>query len=164
MNVINPLLFFILILTSLTPWQHEIAGTVTAVFDGNTLELVTPENEHYRVVLEGIDCPELTQDFGPEAKVVLENMVLHRKAAIIISGKDRLKNYIAVIVLPDHKDPRLVLLAEGLSWTSEKNPDQVFEAMRVNAAAKKVGLWQQDNPTPPWIHRRELSMREAKSR
>lgn len=164
MNAINLLPFFTLILTSLTAGQNEIAGTVTAVFDGNTFELTTPENEHYSVVLEGIDCPELTQDYGPEAKAVLEDLVLHRKLAIIISGKDRFKNYIAVVVLPDHTDPRLVLLREGLSWTREKDPDPVLEAMRVDAAAKKVGLWRQDNPTPPWIHRRELSMREAKSR
>lgn len=164
MNLITLLCFLPLILLSPNEPDNGIDGTVSAVFDGNTLEVVTDKNESYRVVLAGIDCPELSQEYGTEAKSVLEKCVLHQKVVLFIYGKDRFKNYIGVVFLHDQEDVRIRLLTSGLAWTSEKTPDPELESVRAAAAATKKGLWKQNNPTPPWIYRRQRSMQEAKSR
>src|SRR5688500_13042566 len=137
---------------------------VTQVFYGNTLEVATSANEYYRIVLVGIDCPELTQEYGAEAKAALEKWALHQTVVVRIYGKDRLKNYIGIVFLPDQTDVRLVLLTRGLAWTTEKAPDADLESIRAEAAAERKGLWKQEKPTPPWIYRRQESMQEAKSR
>jgi micrococcal nuclease len=143
---------------------EDISGNVTQVYDGNTLEVITPEKEIYLVVLEGIDCPELTQPYGDRAKMYLEAIVLHKKVTIHIHGKDRLKNYIAVVVVCGDRDVRIDLLHEGLTWSSEKNPIPELEVLRLKAVDQRKGLWIQELPIPPWTYRRQQSMLEPKSR
>jgi micrococcal nuclease len=55
------------------------------------------------------------------------------------------------------------LLKEGLAWTAEKNPIPELEEYRIKAKEKERGIWKQENPTPPWIYRRQQSMMQAKS-
>ncbi|HEY9045882.1 MAG TPA: thermonuclease family protein [Ohtaekwangia sp.] len=140
-----------------------VTGKVTSVIDGNTLEVLGDDNQTYKVMLAGIDCPELTQVFGNHAKLYLQKLTLNKKVTVNITGKDRWGNYLAVVLVKGTDDPRIDLLKEGLAWTSEKNPDPDFEAHRVRAQEKGKGLWKDNNPTPPWTYRREQSMMEAKS-
>jgi endonuclease YncB( thermonuclease family) len=60
-------------------------------------------------------------------------------------------------------DPRVELLKQGLAWTSEKDPIPELESHRNEAQQKGKGLWKNDNPTPPWIFRRQQSMMQPKS-
>ena len=78
-------------------------------------------------------------------------------------GKDRLGNTLGEVMIGGKKDPRIDLLTEGLAWTSENHPMADLEGLRVSAQAKGKGLWKQNNPTPPWIYRREQSMLQPKS-
>jgi micrococcal nuclease len=144
--------------------NDEIKGSVIAVHDGNTLEVEGENNEYYRVILQGIDCPELKQKYGDKAKERLEEMILHKEVIIRIHGKDRLRNYIAIVLLGGEADIRIDLLIEGLAWTAEKNPLPELEFHRCKAAEKGKGLWIQDAPIAPWIYRRQQSMLHPKSR
>lgn len=142
----------------------RIQGQVTSIIDGNTLEVTTADGEVYRVVLPGIDCPELTQDFGIEARDLLNKLTMNAEVVVHLHGKDRLKNYIGIIVIEGRGDIRLPLLEEGLAWTSEKDPLPELEIIRADAMGRKAGLWKRKDPVPPWVFRREQSMLEAKSR
>jgi micrococcal nuclease len=140
-----------------------LEGKVVTVIDGNTIEVVMSDQQHYKFSLLGIDCPEIGQDFGVEAKRFLEKMILNKAVTISEHCKDRLGNSLAVVKIKGSKDPRVALLKEGLAWTLEKNPDEELEGHRIQAQQKKVGLWQMVNPTPPWTYRREQTMLSAKS-
>jgi micrococcal nuclease len=142
----------------------SITGKVISVIDGNTIEVLTSDNQKEKFLLAGVDSPELTQEYGERAKKFLEKLVLEREVKVTVQGKDRWGSYLAVIVLvKGDVDPRVELLREGLAWTSEKNPMPDLESHRVAAQEKGKGLWKQDNPTPPWIYRRQQSMLQAKS-
>jgi micrococcal nuclease len=141
----------------------EITGKVVAVIDGNTVEFQTADNETFKFVLSGIDAPELNQEFGSEAKKLLERLVSGQSAIIFIEGKDRLGNRVGSLVYGKNKDPRHELLERGLAWTAEKNPKPEFETIKEAAKSKEKGLWELPNPTPPWIFRRQQSMLTAKS-
>lgn len=143
---------------------EEMKGIVVAVQDGNTLEIAIENNEKYRIVLQGIDCPELNQDYGATAKKILARLVLHKEVTFRVYGKDRNRNYIAFVLLKGETDIRIDLLQAGLAWTAEKNPLPELEIHRNQAAVKRKGLWKQDAPVPPWIFRREQSMLQPKSR
>lgn len=134
------------------------------VSDGNTIELLTDENELYKVELAGIDCPELKQPFGLEAKHLLEKSIKGNKVEAFIEGKNRWGVRQAIIIPNEGDDPRLKLLAEGLAWTSEKNPNPEFESIRVDAQDHGKGLWKDKDPTPPWIYRRQQTMLSPKFR
>lgn len=145
-------------------WANDnIIGKVVSVIDGNTLEVIGEDNEIYKILLHGIDCPELEQEYGAKAKKALEKLVLEKKVLVKIQGRDRLGNRLGVIIIEGEEDPRFELLKEGLAWTSEKNPIEELETIKEKAREKNRGLWREDSPTPPWIFRRQQSMMQPKS-
>jgi micrococcal nuclease len=140
----------------------ETAGTVTAVIDGNTIDVLAEDKETYKITLAGVDSPELTQAYGEAARKYLEKLLLEKQVLVRFQGKDRKGNYIGVVLKGD-VDVRIALLKEGLAWTTEKDPLPELEAYRSIAQQKGKGLWREANPTPPWTYRREQSMMEPKS-
>lgn len=145
-------------------WANDnIIGKVVSVIDGNTLEVIGEDNEIYKILLHGIDCPELEQEYGAKAKKALEKLVLEKKVLVKIQGRDRLGNRLGVIIIEGEEDPRFELLKEGLAWTSEKNPIEELETIKEKAREKNRGLWREGSPTPPWIFRRQQSMMQPKS-
>jgi len=145
-----------------TSANGHISGKVVAVIDGNTIEVLGDDKETYKIVLAGVDSPELTQEYGEKAKKYLEKILLQKEVAVQLQGKDRKGNHVAVVLKGD-VDPRIELLKEGLAWTAERDPLPELEIHRVSAEEKNKGLWKDENPTPPWIHRRALSMMQPKS-
>jgi micrococcal nuclease len=156
------IIFICLFTTSINALAQEVSGRVVAVLDGNTIEVMNVDNAKVKLVLYGIDSPELSQEFGEKAKNFLEKLVLNKEVAYKITGKDRWGNYLAV-VMKGNTDPRIELLEEGLAWTAEKNPLPELEEVRLKAFEKGKGLWKEEKPTPPWIYRRQQSMMQAKS-
>ncbi|MBT1701178.1 thermonuclease family protein [Fulvivirgaceae bacterium PWU4] len=142
--------------------NDSMPGKVVSVVDGNTIEMHGSDQEKYIIVLAGIDSPELTQKYGEEAKRYLEKLLLQKEVTVHFQGKDRKGNYLAV-VLKGKIDARVELLKEGLAWTAEKDPLPELEAHRTAAQEKGRGLWKEENPTPPWIHRRQQSTMQPKS-
>ncbi len=142
--------------------NDETTGRVTDVIDGNTITIKTSDEE-YTVVLADIDSPELNQSYGDEAKRFLEKIVLKKEVVVQFTGKDRKGNHLAIILIKGKVDARVELLKEGLAWTSERNPKPELEAHRNEAQEKGIGLWKDENPTPPWTFRREQSMLQPKS-
>jgi endonuclease YncB( thermonuclease family) len=151
-----------LLLSSVMLQAEVIAGKVVTVIDGNTVEIFTPENETYKILLFGIDCPELGQEYGKKAKRYLEKLILNKEVRVEIQGIDRWGNRLGIILF-EGIDPREELLQEGLAWTSEKNPIEAFELMKEKSKEKGKGLWKEQNPTPPWIFRRQQTMTQLKT-
>lgn len=152
------------ILISVFVFAEQITGRVVTVIDGNTVEVAGDDKENYKILLFGIDCPESEQAFGDQAKNLLEKLLLNRSVKITIQGKDRWGTRMGVVVLEGSEDdPRYELLKEGLAWTAERNPIQELESIKEQARQKGKGLWQNENPTPPWIFRRQQTMMQPKS-
>ena len=142
--------------------EQDISGVVVAVLDGNTLEIKS-DTETVKVMLYGIDSPELGQEYGEEARLFLEKKLLKKCVTVKIQGMDRKGNYLGVVILKKDIDPRVDLLKNGLAWTAEKDPLPALEQYKTSAKQKGVGLWQQQEPTPPWTFRRQQSMIRPKS-
>ncbi len=135
---------------------------VLAVLDGNSLEIKTSDGEVFTVLLNGIDCPEPEQEFGEEARVFLEKLVLKKNVKVTLEGKDRWGNRLAAVWLKGEVDLRVELLKAGLAWTAERNAKPEFENVRMQAKEKGKGIWASNEPTPPWIYRRQQTMLQAK--
>ncbi|MEO7991867.1 MAG: thermonuclease family protein [Chryseolinea sp.] len=145
-------------------WANDgISGKVVTVIDGNTLEVIGDDNETIKISLVGIDCPELGQEYGEKAKKFMEKMILEKNVTVVLQGKDRWGNYLAIVTMNNSIDPRVELLKEGLAWTAEKNPIPELEEHKKKAREKNKGLWKQESPTAPWIYRRQQTMLQPKS-
>jgi micrococcal nuclease len=143
--------------------MEEVKGKVVLVIDGNTLEVVDANKESHKIMLAGIDSPELQQEFGEKAKTLLEKLTLKKNVVVTFVGKDRWGNYLAEVLIEGKVDPRVELLKEGLAWTAERNPIPSLEEYRTKAQENGKGLWQQGDPTPPWTFRRQQTMLQPKS-
>ncbi len=141
----------------------DVTGKVIAVIDGNTVEVSGGDNQVHKVLLIGIDSPELGQEYGEKAKKFLEKIILEKNVTVQFKGKDRVGNYLAIVMINGKVDVRVELLKEGLAWTSEKNPLEDLETYRTLAQRKGRGLWKENSPVPPWTYRREQTMMQPKS-
>lgn len=142
---------------------NVLNGKVITVIDGNTIEMIADDNESYTIMLFGIDCPELGQQFGEKAKQFLQKMILDKNVNVKIQGKDRWGNRLGIILIDGTVDPRFELLEAGLAWTSERDPIEEFEGLKDKAREKGKGLWKVQDPTPPWIYRRQQTLTQMKS-
>lgn len=143
--------------SSLLYANEILSGKVASIIDGNTIEVITAANESYRIVLQGIDCPELGQEFGEEARLHLEKLALSREIVVEMKGKDRWGNYIAIAFVND-VDLRVDLLTRGLAWVAEKGAMAALKDIESRAKTRNIGLWEQEDPMPPWVYRRQQSM------
>jgi micrococcal nuclease len=156
-------LFACLILPAISASDETLHGTVGEVIDGNTILIHTLDGEEYKVYLHGIDSPEPGQQYAEQSKKFLEKLLLKKRVTIVMHGKDRLGNRLGIIQVDGASDPRHELVKAGLAWTSEKEPLPELEALKEEARQNNKGLWEDDNPTPPWVYRRQQSMAGAKS-
>lgn len=156
------IVLLLLVSGSVLGFGMNVTGTVVNVIDGNTVEVITTDNQKVIVILAEIDCPELTQDHGNEAKRFLEKLALKKEVIVELRGKDRKGNTLGVLLIKGKTDARVALLQHGLAWTAERNPNPELEIHKTSAQAERKGLWKTENPTPPWIHRREQSMLQPK--
>jgi endonuclease YncB( thermonuclease family) len=142
---------------------NVLNGKVTSVIDGNTIEMLADDNESYKIMLYGVDSPELGQEYGEKAKKFLEKMILDKSVNVNIQGKDRWGNRSGIILIEGTVDPRIALLEAGLAWTAERDPVQELEGIKEKARENGKGLWKEQDPTPPWIYRRQQTMTQLKS-
>ena len=154
-----------LMMSSVIALPQEWSAKVIKVIDGNTLEILTSENETYKVLLKEIDCPEIEQQFGPEAKKLTEKILLKKKVTVVVNGKDRWGTRLVSITLSNGKDINQELLKKGYAWHNAKlSSNSTLKSLETNAKENKIGLWENEDPTPPWIFRRQQTMKVAKSR
>ena len=145
------------LLISLLP-TTVLATTLTAkvvsVTDGDTLT-VADSSTKQRVILYGIDCPEMGQEFGKEARQFTDSHCYGKTITLDDRGKDKLGRMIAVVFLPDGTNLNEELVAQGLAWWSDKYAanETKLKQLHEQAKAEQKGLWSASNPVPPWIFR-----------
>ena len=165
------LIVFPLVSTAKDPIRTE-EGIVKKVADGDTVTAVTNEGTKLKVRLYGIDAPETAkvnrrtgavskpgQPFGEEAYRVLEHKVLGKRVKVVIMDVDRYSRLVGIIHL-DNRDINREMVSEGYAWAYREYLHGPYASEYINAEnearAKKLGLWQQMNPLPPWEFRKRL--------
>ncbi len=137
---------WILLLPSLAgAWD----GKVTAVASGDTIT-VLKDGQALDIRLAALDCPEEGQPFGPEAKKFTANLVANKIVKIWPAGTNRSGQSLAFIFIGD-KNLNKELLTAGLAWHAKAySRDPELAKLEFDARSKKIGLWSQPNPVPPW--------------
>jgi len=161
------LLKFILLTfaTSLFSFTNQpLSGKVISVIDGNIIEILTDDGDKLLIKLSEVDSPELGQEFGEEALAYTSKFCFNKIVEIDVVGKDRKGIRLGIVRLRSWKQLNTSLLKSGLAWHSHQCFEKcVMKLFETKAKKKKLGLWVNENPTPPWIYRRQQSMRSSKS-
>lgn len=149
------LAFFLSVLLLVALSAQAFQGEVVAVIDGDTIE-VMHNGEAIRIRLNGIDCPESSQEYGFEARQFTSEMVLGKVVEVDDKGKDKYGRTIGNVSLSDGTSLNKELVKSGLAWWYKKySDDQELSSLEKVAAQNKKGLWAgRGFPEAPWDWRK----------
>lgn len=138
--------------------ESAFYATVTKISDGDTLH-VTTGTDLIKIRVYGIDCPEIEQPQGQEAKAfVLGLLPLGASARLLPVDVDRYGRTVAIVYLPDSSTLEDALIQAGYAWVYGRyctRPECGAWSDKEDAARRDgVGLWGAPGPVPPWEWRR----------
>jgi endonuclease YncB( thermonuclease family) len=103
------------------------------------------------IYLKDIDCPDLKQPYGKQAKLVTAAFIGHRDVVVRGLKRDKQGRVSAEVFLHDGRNVGHELLKEGLAWWRRSaSSDAGLELVEELARASGKGLWADSDPVPPW--------------
>jgi endonuclease YncB( thermonuclease family) len=132
-----------------------LEGRVTAVLDGDTLE-VRVGSEPVRVRVAGIDTPERGQPWASRSKQALSERVFGKEVRIIEVDRDAYGRTVGE-VYADDVCVGCELVRDGHAWVYRQfTDDAVLYGLEAEARAAGRGLWglPEAQRVPPWEWRR----------
>jgi endonuclease YncB( thermonuclease family) len=156
-----PGLLCLLLAGAASAQQESLRGRVVAVFDGDAIGVLTAENTLLRVRLAFIDAPEIGQAFGNSAKRAMIALVLGRNVELWPQSTDRYgSDRLVCVAATDGIDVGLEMLDDGLAWVyniteAPTELQRIYRDAQRRARDNRVGLWQENNPEPPWDFRKD---------
>lgn len=149
--------WLVLVLASLFG-GFSLPGRVVSVADGDTLIVVTTGGEVRKIRLYGIDCPESLQAWGKEAAVFSRSLVLFAEVSLEEMDTDQYGRSVAIVTLADGRVLNEELLQQGYAWVysgyCKAARCRYWQSLENAARNKKIGLWRDKKPVPPWRWRR----------
>ena len=110
--------------------------------------------EQIDIRLLDIDCPELAQAFGRQAKKQTSDLCFGKTVTVKATGKDRYDRTLAHVILPNGKELNRELVRSGLAWWYRKySDDESLGKLEADAKKSKRGLWAAQKPVAPWAWR-----------
>jgi len=137
-----------------------LVGRAVKVEDGDSITVLDSTNNQYRIRLQGIDAPEKGQPFGNASRKHLANLVAGKSVTVKWNKRDRYGRIVGT-VLVDGQDANLAQVRSGYAWhykryQGEQSPKdrRRYADAEDEARTGRLGLWRENNPNPPWEHRR----------
>jgi len=128
--------------------------SVSKVKDGDTVVVEGKNGDTITIRVWGIDAPESSQPYGPAATDVARQIVGGGTVTVEVMDEGP---YGRIIGRVQKGDTNLAasLALSGCAWHSRRYPTsrQIREAEQ-KARQEARGLWAQNNPVPPWKHRK----------
>jgi micrococcal nuclease len=154
-----PCLLLFLACLTVSAAADSLLGRVIRIADGDTITIQDRDGRQQKIRLNGIDAPEIGQEFGQASKRHLTKLILDREVAVSWRKIDRYSRLVAKITIGD-RDINLEQLRAGMAWYFWKYASDValddrpiYEKVEAEARSEQRGLWEQPNPTPPWQYR-----------
>jgi len=138
---------------------------VVGIADGDTITVLDAQKTQHKVRLAGIDAPEKGQSYGNASRKSLAALV-HRKDVVVEWHKRDRYGRLVGKVLRGRQDVNLEQVRLGFAWHYKRyEMEQTAEDRRRytkaenNARMRRVGLWQDSEPMPPWEWRTGIRLR-----
>ena len=145
---------------------------VIGIADGDTLTARCGQPGSYeqiKVRLGAIDAPERQQPFSQQSRQKLSSLAFGKQVGLDCPKKDRYGRHVCTVMVPpagssDGKptvDAGLVMVRSGMAWwyrgyAREQAPETRarYAAAEREAQTRRLGLWADPDPTPPWAWRK----------
>lgn len=143
--------------------HQELYGQIVHISDGDTLTLQTNQGQKLKIRLYAIDAPEKAQPYGPQATGILRNLVGNMFVMVYVEDVDRYGRIVGRVFY-DRQDINAEMIRLGAAWHykfyDKSGEYQRYADLEEYARNNRKGLWNRDNPLPPWEYRK--AVREQK--
>ena len=130
--------------------QGEFVARVLTVHEGDRLTIYH-QGRKEMVYLRHVDCPELKQSYGKQAKHATAAYVGNREVVVRDVKRDSHGRVTVDIFLQDGRNVARELVNEGLAWVQPVGTEgQGLKDLEELARAAGKGLWADPDPIPPW--------------
>ena len=133
---------------------------MVGVSDGDTITMLDDGKTQHKVRLAGIDAPEKGQAFGERSKQSLSALVFQKRVEARCHKKDRYGREVCAVFV-GLRDVGLEQIRQGMAWHYKEYQHEqttqdrlVYRDEEENAKARRVGLWDDAKPVPPWEWRK----------
>ena len=167
--MLSPLLVVLLTLFATVSHGEVLYGRVVGVADGDTVTVLDADRQRHKIRLRGIDAPEKAQPFGQRSKENLSRLVFGKDVRVEWDKRGKYKRIVGKVWVQPASCPTCSMTLDaghaqitvGLAWwyrkyAKEQSPTDrgAYEFSEQEAKAKRVGLWSDPAPVPPWEWRR----------
>jgi endonuclease YncB( thermonuclease family) len=135
---------------------QTLHGRVVSVDAGDSITLLDASGREQQIRLSAIDAPEQRQPFFAPSRDNLARWTLRRDVTVEPRGKAA-DGHLTGIIFVDGHDVNLEQVRAGYAWwTSIAGGNQpqderdVYEQAGQAARYRKLGLWGDPDPIPPW--------------
>ncbi len=122
---------------------------VVGLSDGDSIK-VQFQGDEVKIILFGIDAPETWQFHGLASTLFLQR-ILCDPVTVEKKTTDRYGRTVAVLWC-NGVDINRKMVEEGYAWANRAYSND-YVLSENNARSAGIGLWQEENPTPPWEYR-----------
>ena len=148
-QIMAGLVFALVATCPILSWA-DFAARVITVHEGDRLT-IHHDGRKETIYLKDIDCPDLKQPYGKQAKLVTAAFVGNRDVVVRGLKRDKQGRVSAEVLLQDGRNVGHELLKEGLAWWRRSaSSDASLEVVEELARASGKGLWADSDPVPPW--------------
>jgi micrococcal nuclease len=144
----------VLFLFNLIINAEEFMGEVVSVSDGDTIK-VLKDKKQIKIRLFEIDAPEMKQSFGKKSKAKLSDLIFKKTVKVVFNEKDKFGRTLGIVFL-DGLNINEEMIRSGYAWVYKRYSNKKnLRDLQEDAKKNKLGLWTENNPTPPWEFRKE---------
>jgi len=146
-----------------SPGAHppfETTGVVIHNHDGDTIKLETKDRGVLTVRFSGADTPETGQAYWRVARDFLKSQVEGKPTTVWCYKQDRYDREVCHVRV-GQQDLGQALIEAGYAWYAFQFASELSEAQRQaysagerRARERRIGLWQEPDPMPPWACRK----------
>jgi endonuclease YncB( thermonuclease family) len=131
---------------------------VVKVTDGDTITILTADNEQERIRLYGIDAPESkgNQPYWKASRDQLATLVAGKQVTVTWDKRDRNGRIIGWVMVDDGIWVNKVMVLTGYAWWFERYAPDSDQLKDAQADAKR-GLWSEANAVAPWNWRKGVN-------
>jgi len=130
-------------------YAQSYTGKVISVTDSSNISVVY-NNTVANVRLNCAQSPAPGQPFAQQAVKFLQDMILNKTVEVRVIWQDHDGRQVARVKV-DGNDVAVALAAAGLAmYDSRQQQDGQIAMAQAEAQGKKIGIWSDPNPEPPW--------------
>ncbi len=141
-----------------TASADTFTGRVVEITDGDTLTLLVGR-QHRKIKIAAIDAPERYQAWGDQSRTNLSRLALNQTTVATCTQLDRWGNNICKLTV-NKLDIGLEQIKDGMAWWFRQDANEqtaevqsAYGSAELLAKLKRLGLWRDTNPVPPWSFR-----------